>query len=80
MRQNRAIIKAVHDDNLEQFLRNLGIYENLITEKIKCKFCNEILTLDNLSSVFPDSGSIKLTCDQPGCINKLNNYLNEKGL
>lgn len=77
MKQDREVIKAVHDNNLESFLRSLGIYENLIGGKIKCKFCSVIISLENLSSIFPDSGSIKLSCDKPGCINKLNTYINE---
>lgn len=78
MKKDKEKIKAIHDDKLIELLKNLGLYEDLINSKIKCKFCKEIVTLDNLSAIIPDSGNIGLSCDKPQCLAKMNSFLNEK--
>ena len=78
MKKDKENIKAIHDDNLIELLTNLDLIDNLNASKLNCKFCKEVISLDNLSAIFPDSGSIKLSCDHPKCISKLNRYLNEK--
>ena len=69
-------IKAVYEDKFQLFLQNIGVYENVVagTEK----FCSQPITLDNIASVFPESGTVKFVCDTPECIHKMNNYFNEK--
>lgn len=71
-------IKAVYEDKFQLFLQNIGVYENVISGTEKCKFCSQPITLDNIVSVFPESGTIKFVCDNPECICKMNNYFNEK--
>jgi hypothetical protein len=68
--ENKAI-KAIHDDDLENFLKGLGIHWDFIHGKLSCAFCKEIITIDNLHSLFPDSGSIKLCCSKPKCVYEL---------
>jgi hypothetical protein len=64
-------LRAVHDDDLEQLLRELGLYYDIVYGKLKCAFCRTEVTLDNLHSIFPDSGAIKLCCDTPACVDEL---------
>jgi hypothetical protein len=64
-------LRAVHDDDLEQVLRGLGLYSDFIHGRLKCAFCKDLVTFDNLHSLFPDSGTIKLSCDKPQCVNSL---------
>lgn len=77
LKSNDAI-KAVYEDKFQLFLQNIGVYENVISGTEKCKFCSKPITLDNIVSVFPESGTIKFVCDNPVCICKMNNYFNEK--
>ena len=77
LKSNDAI-KAVYEDKFQLFLKNIGVYENVISGTEKCKFCSQLITLDNIVSVFPESGTIKFVCDNPVCICKMNNYFNEK--
>jgi len=65
MKKDREKIKAVSDDKLIDLLKNINLYDDIIAEKIKCKFCGEIAKLDCISAIFPDSGSIKVACDRP---------------
>jgi hypothetical protein len=78
MKRDREKLKAISDDKLIVLLKNLGLYQDVIDGKIKCKFCGEKVTLDGISAIFPDSGSIKLACDKPACIARLNEFLNQK--
>ncbi len=78
MKKDKEIVKAIHDDKLDDFLKSIKVYDDVINGKIKCKFCDGKITLDNLYTVFPESGAIKFACDKASCIAKMNNYLNEK--
>lgn len=77
MKRDREKLMAISDDKIIDLLKNLDLYQDVIDGKIKCKFCGEIVTLDCISSIFPDNGSIKLACDRPTCLAGLNNYLNQ---
>ena len=70
-------ILAVHDKDLEDILDGLGILNKLKSGKLKCKFCKNIITLENLHSIFPQSRSIKLVCDNPNCIKELHALLRD---
>jgi hypothetical protein len=69
-------IKAVHDDDLPQYLHALGI-RNVGGSLGQCKFCHEPVTLDNLAAIFPESGSIKLVCHQADCLLSLQELVRE---
>lgn len=71
-------IKAVYEDKFQLFLQNIGVYDRVVSGTEKCKFCGQPVTMDNIASVFPESGTIKFVCDNPECICKMNNYFNEK--
>lgn len=64
----KSIISAVHDDDLVGFLDSLGVLSDVKRGEVRCKFCREIISLDNLVAVFPESGDIKFVCDRPGCL------------
>lgn len=69
-------IKAVHDDDLVQYLGSLGVVDhggNLG----RCKLCSSQVTLNNLAALFPESGSVKLVCDAAGCLLALQELLRE---
>lgn len=65
-------IKAIYDDDLIAFLQNIGIYAKLEAGKIRCCFCDEVVSLENFLGVFPDAGKISVACNHPACIKKLN--------
>ena len=64
-------IKAVHDKDLESLLTSLGIIGDIKNGKVKCKFCDKVIDLDNLEMIFPESGSIKFSCKEIECNKKL---------
>ncbi|MCK4395484.1 hypothetical protein KAW96_02695 [candidate division WOR-3 bacterium] len=70
-------IKAVHDQDLEKFLENMGILKKIKRGEMKCKFCKATITLKNLHSLFPQSGDIKFVCDKADCIKKVHELINK---
>ena len=74
---NKEKLKSVHDQDLERLFERLGILGKLKHRKLKCKFCKTIITLENLHSLFPQSGSIKLVCDRTECVKELSSLLRE---
>lgn len=67
----RKKVDAVHDDDLLNLLDNLGLKNKFIHHKLTCAFCESAIGWDNLHSIFPDSGSIKVCCTEAECVNKL---------
>jgi hypothetical protein len=67
-------IKAVHDDDLEDFLSSVGILHDILAGEARCKFCRQIVDLDSVQAVFPESGSVRLVCNREGCMNAFLRY------
>lgn len=74
---NKNKVKAVHDDDMEKLLDKLGILERVKNKELKCKFCNEVIEIPHIHSLFPESGSIKVVCNGTDCILKLAIYIRE---
>jgi hypothetical protein len=72
-----SVISAVHDDDLVEFLDNLGVRSSLDRGELKCKFCHEPINFDDLGAVFPEGGDVKLVCDKPACLAGLAEYRSE---
>lgn len=70
-------IDSVHDKDLENILDGLSLLNKFKSDKLKCKFCNEIVNFKNLHSFFPEAGRIKFACDKPDCIKRLYDLLRE---
>jgi hypothetical protein len=76
----KAKLYAVYADDLIALLRSLNLLEKIKKGEVKCKFTKEIITLDNLHSIFPEEGTIKVVCDTPEAIKSLSEYINEKNV
>lgn len=74
----KAKLNAVHDNDLITLLKSLNLLDKIKKGEVKCKFTKEIITLDNLHSIFPEEGTIKVVCDTPKAIKFLSEYINEK--
>jgi hypothetical protein len=75
---DKDVLHAVHDDDLRKLLENLGHLKDFEEGKIKCKFCKDTVTFENLSTIFPESGSIKFVCNKPDCAAQLSSHLGPK--
>lgn len=65
------VLRAVHDDDLIQFLQSIGLHRPIIDGDVRCYFCSEVVTLANFLAAFPLSGTIKAVCNKPDCLKKL---------
>lgn len=74
---NKEKLRAVHDKDLEILLEKLAIVSKLKHKKLKCSICKTVITFENLHSIFPRSGSIKLICDNTECIKELTNLIRD---
>jgi len=61
-------IKAVHDDDIEEFFKSLDVYEDFISGKLVCYNCGTTITKENLYSIFPKNDEVTICCDNPECI------------
>lgn len=65
------IIKAIHDDDLLALLEKLELLNKFNSGKLSCALCDEAINYENLHSLFPDGGDIKLVCNKPSCVSAL---------
>lgn len=73
-----STLNTVHDDDFVQLLENVGLLKNVEGGNVRCKFCGDTVTVDSILTVFPDSGTIHVTCSKPSCAEALQEYLQEK--
>jgi hypothetical protein len=68
---------AVHDDELLLLIEKLELKEKMESGKLKCKFTDTVITFENIYSIFPESGDVKLVCNMPEAIKLFAEYVNE---
>ena len=64
-------LNVVHDKDLESLLKSLNSYDDVVSGKKRCLFCNSIITIRNLDSIVPKDGEVQFTCDSVDCHGKL---------
>lgn len=64
-------IRAVHDDDLDAFLESIGLKRKFQAGELKCKFCGDPITGENLLAILPQSGTIHVVCSKPSCQQQL---------
>ena len=69
-----GVLKAVHDDDLEGFLRSLGEWDGFINGDKKCRWCDVVITRDNLYSIYPVLMEITYCCHEPSCVTMLTRW------
>ena len=79
-KKSEGTLKVIHDDKIKSLLENLGLSTQIEKGEMKCKFCKTVITYDNINSIFPESDTIKISCNTPVCILNLTTYINEKNV
>lgn len=67
----RNVTHAVHEHDLVDLLRSLGVMELIQLGKTKCYFCEEKVTLENLQCIFPNQRKIEFCCQKISCFTKV---------
>lgn len=60
-------IQTIYDEDLPKLLSDLGLKDDFDNGKIKCNFCGETVTKDNLLTIFSDGKEIKFSCNKESC-------------
>ena len=60
-------IKAVHSDDLEQYLESLGLLSSIKEGRFLCSICGKIITLENILCIYPENQEVKFCCDSSEC-------------
>ena len=64
-------IYAVHDRDLEGFLKDLNLLEKVQQGEIKCPECDCTITFDNIGFISMLGEEIKICCDDLNCFYKI---------
>jgi len=68
-------LDAVHADDLDNLLLKVGLIKQFKGGTLKCKFCHDVVTADNIYSVIKDSGQYKVVCEKAGCVSQLMQFV-----
>lgn len=60
-------IYAVHDKDLEDFLKDLNLLEKVQQGEIRCQECSCTIALDNIGFISMHGKEVKICCDDLDC-------------
>ena len=52
-------------------LEKLGVKDDFLKGNIKCPFCDEVITMENLYSFFLETDKLKMVCSKDNCVGRL---------
>jgi hypothetical protein len=64
-------LKAVYEDDLAGYLKSIGIYDAVMQGEYRCKYCGNVITMENLEVIIPDASGTQIVCNNKNCINQL---------
>ncbi len=70
-------MKAILDQDFENLLRKLNVYNAIVEGTVHCNFCDDIVNMSNISMVFPKNGEVCFCCDKKFCTDTL---LKQRGI
>jgi len=74
--KNVKELHAVHEGDLVEYLRSLGILEDVTEGNVTCSICGKKIGLDNIQCIYPEKEEIKISCNSFHCYLKI---LEEQG-
>ncbi len=67
-------IRAVLDSEIDELLKKLGLYHKLQSQSLFCKFCKGTIISENIYAIYPESGDVKIVCNNHDCIDRFNRH------
>jgi hypothetical protein len=77
LRGAKERVDAVHDVDLQNLLKSLGLADDLADGELSCEFCQTSIHLDAVGAIFPRRQTISVVCDSAGCMARLTAALNQ---
>ncbi len=68
-------IEAVFESDLSQVLEDLELIEKFNASALKCTFCGDIISRDNLQYIFTRSNRIVVSCNGSQCITRSSEFI-----
>jgi adenylate cyclase class IV len=69
---NEKEVRAVHGDDLENYLKSVGFFEKVKEGKTRCVYCGNKITIENLEvTKKAENGEIKMVCSNPRCTRQI---------
>lgn len=69
-RLRKTDVSLVEDEDLMALLSEIGKLDDLREGRLKCTYCEKVLSLENLSGFFVHNGQYHFLCDDRSCITK----------
>jgi hypothetical protein len=64
-----GVLKAVHTDDLKGLLTSLKEWEQFSAGDCRCRFCDQVMTVDNLYAIIPwQRKEIAYSCGEAKCV------------
>jgi len=67
----RENVHAIHKRDLETILKDLRLYEKILSESVSCSICGSPINLGNLQCLFMEENQIKFCCTNLKCYNTI---------
>lgn len=59
----KYLLRAVHRQELENFLKKAGLFDMLLSGKAECSVCSSKVSIENLGAVGKQEGAFVFVCD-----------------
>ena len=63
-------IRALYSDDFSRFMSEAGLLEHFNNGDLCCRYCRQIITIDNLHALIPALESWEMCCTEPKCVVK----------
>jgi len=70
MEMKKHKIHAIHESDLDEFLKNIGLFEALENERLMCDICGCKISRENFRCVYSIENEIKICCSKLECYQK----------
>lgn len=64
-------LMAIHRQDIETMLENLGLLKDFKANNYHCQFCNSIMTSNNFGAIFSKNKKMFFSCSQINCLVKV---------
>ena len=63
----KETIRAVHDLEVENFIRSLGLINDLYEGRLRCAACDEPITVESFGALTRVENKMVFSCKKPSC-------------
>jgi len=63
----KITINALLQNELQDYIKNLGLEKQLASGELKCEICDEVLGLESIGVIYFENHIPKFTCGKPLC-------------